>query len=315
MVCAPAVALVPLVASITRCSEDMVGKMVMSLEVWSLTSGRNSSRKANDSLGVLYIFQLAAISGLRICNLVFHLHGVEGRVCLSTDKPTGLFVGRHWLLALLYSAGQCNVSIGVKPESNLLAVFADYGHFIERVLSLIDQRLGLRSQVQKADDKIFFRCTYRKPRCVGGLAIARTQNGLQNFVDDQLFASCVLLFSQMLQRNHRKKMSIAVCKVVLNDLLPFEEGCLVIAGIKCCHPIRIRFVPIELSVDICNDPIEAYISPIDVDVAALYLCLQCIVLCLGDFGAIETKCRRDKYAAEQTEGTPQRFVSTMGHHR
>src|SRR5271168_4929631 len=57
----------------------MVGKRATSLAVWSLTRGRNSSRKAKDSLGVLYIFQLAAISGLRMCESVFHLHGVEGR--------------------------------------------------------------------------------------------------------------------------------------------------------------------------------------------------------------------------------------------
>src|ERR1700761_8225487 len=66
MVWAPAVTQVFCVASMTWASEVMAGKMAMSLEGWLLTRGRNSSRKAMDSWGVLYIFQLAAIRGLRM---------------------------------------------------------------------------------------------------------------------------------------------------------------------------------------------------------------------------------------------------------
>src|ERR1700684_2088692 len=57
----------------------MVGKMLIWLAVWSFTRGRNSLRKASDSLGVLYIFQLAAIRGLRMCGTVFHGASDVGR--------------------------------------------------------------------------------------------------------------------------------------------------------------------------------------------------------------------------------------------
>src|SRR5271154_3016447 len=62
----------------------MVGKIAISLAVWSLTRGRNSLRNARDSLGVLYIFQLAAINGFRMCGSVFHLAAVVGRPEVTT---------------------------------------------------------------------------------------------------------------------------------------------------------------------------------------------------------------------------------------
>src|ERR1700761_2973946 len=65
----------------------MVGKIAISLEVWSLTRGRNSLRNAKDSLGVLYIFQLAAISGFLMCESVFHFVGVLGSQCGRESAP------------------------------------------------------------------------------------------------------------------------------------------------------------------------------------------------------------------------------------
>src|SRR5580704_17872996 len=111
----------------------------------------------------------------------------------------------------------------------------------------------------------------------------------------------------MLQRNHRKKVSISVCDVVLDDLLSLCERFRVIAGVECGHALRVCCVPIKLTVDVSNDCVQAYIPPIDVDLAALYFCLQGVVFGLGDFGAIETKCRRNEDTTEQAEGEAQRF--------
>src|SRR5579875_738084 len=44
----------------------MVGKTRISSRVWPSTSGKKASKKARDSRGVLYIFQLPAMIGLRM---------------------------------------------------------------------------------------------------------------------------------------------------------------------------------------------------------------------------------------------------------
>src|ERR1700760_3152062 len=55
----------PLAAAITVGSRTGDGKRAISSRVWPATRGRKASTKALASAGVLYIFQLAAISFLR----------------------------------------------------------------------------------------------------------------------------------------------------------------------------------------------------------------------------------------------------------
>src|ERR1700677_4483538 len=67
MFCAPMRAWVLRAAS-TRTGSDVIGgQRTASTLCWPEMKGRNAERKAVDSEGVLYIFQLAAISSLRIC--------------------------------------------------------------------------------------------------------------------------------------------------------------------------------------------------------------------------------------------------------
>ena len=118
----------------------------------------------------------------------------------------------------------------------------------------------------------------------------------------------------MLQRNHHKKVSIPVCDVVLNDLLAFAECPLVITRIECGYASCVRLMPIECAVDICNDCIQPYISPIDVDVATLYFSLQSIIFRLSDLGAVETKCGGDEYTPKQTENNARQFMVAKSYH-
>src|SRR5215469_14779043 len=65
MFCAPTATLECLAASITDGSRTGEGNRAISSRVWPETRGRNASTKAFASEGVLYIFQLAAMSFLR----------------------------------------------------------------------------------------------------------------------------------------------------------------------------------------------------------------------------------------------------------
>src|SRR5882757_7562859 len=78
MFCAPMKTGFDLAASTSAGSDVMAGQRTISAVVFCLTRGKKLVRKAVDSVGVLYIFQLAAIRSLRICNLVFHLRAVLG---------------------------------------------------------------------------------------------------------------------------------------------------------------------------------------------------------------------------------------------
>src|SRR5271156_2781953 len=63
----------PRAASTSAGSEVMAGQRAISAAGAFLVRGKKLVRKAVDSMGVLYIFQLAAIRGLRMSDLVFHL--------------------------------------------------------------------------------------------------------------------------------------------------------------------------------------------------------------------------------------------------
>src|SRR5512146_893455 len=65
MFCAPTATFEPLAASTTVGSSTGEGNSAISSRVWPATSGKNASTNAFASAGVLYIFQLAAISALR----------------------------------------------------------------------------------------------------------------------------------------------------------------------------------------------------------------------------------------------------------
>src|SRR3984885_13607329 len=57
----------------------IAGQRTISAVVLFLMRGKKLVRKAVDSMGVLYIFQLAAIRSLRIWFLVFHLWRYGGK--------------------------------------------------------------------------------------------------------------------------------------------------------------------------------------------------------------------------------------------
>src|ERR1039458_3305393 len=65
MFCAPTATLLPSAAAITVGSSTGEGKRAISSRVCPATSGKKASTNALASVGVLYIFQLAAISALR----------------------------------------------------------------------------------------------------------------------------------------------------------------------------------------------------------------------------------------------------------
>src|ERR1700689_4936078 len=65
MFCAPTATLDPLQAGITVGSNTGEGNSAISSRVCPATSGKKASTNAVASAGVLYIFQLAAISALR----------------------------------------------------------------------------------------------------------------------------------------------------------------------------------------------------------------------------------------------------------
>src|SRR5450432_2883319 len=65
MFCAPAATFDPVTAAMTTPSEVMEGQSTISSRSCPATSGKNALTKFCDSAGVLYIFQLAAISALR----------------------------------------------------------------------------------------------------------------------------------------------------------------------------------------------------------------------------------------------------------
>src|SRR4051812_29921797 len=83
MFCAPTATLEPFAASITVGSRTGDGKRAISSRVCPATMGRNASTKAFASEGVLYIFQLAAISFLRdiLCGVL--------KMILSDQKWAG----------------------------------------------------------------------------------------------------------------------------------------------------------------------------------------------------------------------------------
>src|SRR5580704_196771 len=69
----------PRAASTSAARQGIAGQRTISAAVSFLMRGKKLVRKAVDSVGVLYIFQLAAMRSLRICNLVFHLRATLGR--------------------------------------------------------------------------------------------------------------------------------------------------------------------------------------------------------------------------------------------
>src|SRR5215469_16612507 len=105
----------PLAAGITVGSRTGDGKMAISSRVCPATSGKKASTNALASAGVLYIFQLAAISFLRgIVDEVLKGNFIERKQKLRVMWRTrececgtnGLSAGLHWhdsALAILLS--------------------------------------------------------------------------------------------------------------------------------------------------------------------------------------------------------------------
>src|ERR1700761_3778262 len=82
----------------------MVGQRRISSRVWSSTRGRKASRKASDSLGVLYIFQLPAMMGLRMTRLSMGSlwsQEITGNHALMASPLWALFVGLTFVGAAL----------------------------------------------------------------------------------------------------------------------------------------------------------------------------------------------------------------------
>src|ERR1700733_10199069 len=69
----------PRAASTSAGRQVMAGQRTISAAVSFLMRGKKLVRKALDSIGVLYIFQLAATRSLRIWFLVFHLWRYGGK--------------------------------------------------------------------------------------------------------------------------------------------------------------------------------------------------------------------------------------------
>ena len=65
MFCAPTATFEPAAAATAACRSTNGGQTTISSREWPATMGRNSAKNAVVCSGVLYIFQLAAISFLR----------------------------------------------------------------------------------------------------------------------------------------------------------------------------------------------------------------------------------------------------------
>src|ERR1039457_1637704 len=80
----PTATLEPFAAAITVGSSTGDGNRAISSRVWPATSGKKASTNALASAGVLYIFQLAAISFLRDI-----LYGFLRVILTDRSEPTG----------------------------------------------------------------------------------------------------------------------------------------------------------------------------------------------------------------------------------
>src|ERR1035437_9835385 len=110
MFCAPTATFDPRAACTAACRPTNGGQTTISSREWPSTMGRNSAKKAVVCSGVLYIFQLAAMSFLRVMVSVHFQRRVGGNGASSM--------------------GVLGEGLGVKQDERHLP---DVGGFLERL--------------------------------------------------------------------------------------------------------------------------------------------------------------------------------------